>query len=81
MKLAEVLQLREVPLTKHLINTDGNGIAEIQTAYIRHHRQTDTFLRMLQENLLRDAGIFSAENQVSIIGIGYVAVSMSCLCA
>ena len=41
-KLAEILQMRKVPLAQHLVHSDSDGVGKIERARIAYHRQTHT---------------------------------------
>ena len=80
MQLPFILQRRESPLTQRLVHSDGNGVGQVQAAHRSNHRQAQTAVGMAQQDVLVDAGILPAKNQVAVVRVALLGIDLSSLC-
>ena len=80
MQPALILQFRISPLAQDFIGTDGDGIGEIETACLADHRQPDAAVGVGIEQQFRQTDGFLAEDEVAVVGIGYIGIGVLCLC-
>ena len=67
-------------LSQCLVEHDGYGIGQIQGTDLGKHRDTDTGLFMLYQDLFRDSGALLAKHDIVVRSKAYVAVNLMRLC-
>ena len=80
MQLPFILQRRESPLTQRLVHSDSNGVGQVQAAHWSNHRQAQTAVGMAQQDVLVNAGILPAKNQIAVVRVALLGIDLSSLC-
>ena len=70
----------EIPLAQHLKRADSHRIGQVQTAETIHHGNAHALVGVVEQQFFRQPGGFFSEQQVALVGIGYIGVAVLGFC-
>ena len=80
MQLSFLYELGIVPLTKYLVGSDCDSVRQIEASDYSSHRHSHTVVVVVLEQFFGQALCFLAENEVAVVRIFNIRMSLLCFC-